>query len=147
MHSWMWPNEVIFQHSPVCGPHTSSISVAVLGPHWSRIINSRYVNVSAYLSMLCVCVCVCIYIYICLCEGHSIKKWILSKMLTIGNIVYSCIYFKEIKSCVLSCTRRLSAWPSLLTAVARTFSLLKSRWWTDILTKSCSGQPVFCPFL
>ena len=33
---WMWQSEIYFSTSPPCGSCTSSISVAVLGSHWSK---------------------------------------------------------------------------------------------------------------
>ena len=51
----------IFQYSPPCSPLTSSISVVVLGSHWSKMSSTadHLMNILAY-SRACVCVCVCV---------------------------------------------------------------------------------------
>ena len=52
---------------------------------------------------------------------------------------------------ILSFPRTLSAWPSLLTAVPRTFSLLDSQGistsWIIFLIQACSGKSMFRPFV
>ena len=35
-NGWIWPNVVCFQHSLLCGPHTSSIHVGALGFPWYK---------------------------------------------------------------------------------------------------------------
>ena len=78
-------------------------------------------------------------------------KWILPKELAMQSIVYSCIFFKEIKWSVLSCLRRMSAWPSLLTTTLGTFSLPESQCistqWTVFLTQAHYAKPIFSPFV
>ena len=52
---------------------------------------------------------------------------------------------------IFSCSRRLKAWPSLLTAAPRTFYLLEiqcvSTPWTVFTTQDRSGKPMFSPFV
>ena len=56
---------------------------------------------------------------------------------------------RKFRAMSTSCPRRLSAWPSLLTAVTGTFSLLESQCistqWTVILSQAHNNNPMFSP--
>ena len=74
------------------------------------------------------------------------------KELAIGSTVYSCIFFQGNQSWwILSCPRRLSVWPSLLTTTPRPFSLRESLFVSSLLTVfltlAHSGKPIFSPFV
>ena len=77
-------------------------------------------------------------------------RWTLPKELAIGSTVYSCTFLKGI-NCDESCPRRLSAWPSLLTARPGTFLLYQSQCvstpWTVFSTQTHNDKPMFRPFV
>ena len=62
--------QLIFNFVLFCYPHTSSISFAVLGFHWSKVTNSRYVIISTF--QPCILVCVSLFLkYVCMSVSPS----------------------------------------------------------------------------
>ena len=98
-------------------------------------VGSDFINFSCFFKMSMGIIFFILFFLLCdsiiylfsLYEGHSINKANFAEGLAIRT-VYSCTFFKEINNNgSLLCSRKLSAWLSLVTALPRTFSLPESQ--------------------